>query len=150
MIIKSSSLSVLLLLGSLSLSLFLSLPAPVFPFLLPPVAPADLAVVDPVLARVKVAVVVAVPVHALFRRGSRLRGRALGLRVRRRALVPVHRLVGRRGLLLGLLCRGELGLVGVLLGALGLFGLGELVWLGGGGEGGGRRRGKGFLWGVGG
>jgi hypothetical protein len=108
-------------------------PPPVLPFLLPSVAPADLAVVDPVLARVKVAVVVAAAAvsvrrRALLGRGSRLGCRALGLRVRRGALVAVQGLVRRRGALLLLLGRGELGLVGFFLGALCLFGLGELVW----------------------
>lgn len=95
------------------------------PLLLSPRAVADLAMIDPVLARlVPVSVAPAAP---LFRRGPRLGRRALGLGVRRRALVAVHLLV-RGGLLaLGLFRRGELGLVGFLALALGALGLGELV-----------------------
>ena len=132
---NSPLLFIITLLLFFSVSLLLpSLPPSVFPFLLPPVAPADLAVADPVLARVEVAVVVAVSVDSFSGGGPRLCRGPLCLCVRRGPLVPVEGLVGRGRLLLGLLGGGELGLVGVFLGALGLFGLGELV-CGGGGRG---------------
>ena len=133
---KNSHLFIIDLLLFLSVSLLLSLLPTVFPFLLPPGHPADLAVVDPVLAGVRVTVAVSVGGPLLLLGGGpRLRRRPLGLRVRRGALVPVESLVLRRGLLLGLLGGCELGLVGVPLGALGFFGLGELVWRERGGEG---------------
>ena len=122
---KNSHLFIIDLLLFLSVSLLLSLLPTVFPFFLPPGHPADLAVVDPVLAGVRVTVAVSVGGPLLLLGGGpRLRRRPLGLRVRRGALVPVESLVLRRGLLLGLLGGCELGLVGVPLGALGFFGLG--------------------------